>query len=151
MLPTMKSSVLIHTNSASNATNVGYVDRRGFDFATIDVIGRTEAATDTVPALLTLYHGDTTTINTATTYLLITGGTDFTMRSLVATVASTGSFRSLQKINVDLRGRRRYLFVRYTPSTTAATEEVTVIANLMRAKEAPLASYQLGGIGLGEI
>ena len=46
------------------------------------------------------------------------GGTDFTIAS---TGASTGAdIGAIARFNVDLRGRKRYLTVRVTPSTTVA-------------------------------
>jgi hypothetical protein len=48
----------------------------------------------------------------------LVGGTDFTIAS---TGASTGAdIGAIARFNVDLRGRRRYLTVRVTPSTTVA-------------------------------
>ena len=112
-------SVAKHSASvAASATFTHEIDTAGFKYASIDVLFSPYTASNVAIAnVLRVSEADTSGA-TGTNVSGLVGGTDFTIAS---TGASTGAdIGAIARFNVDLRGRRRYLTVRVTPSTTVA-------------------------------
>ena len=113
------------TSAAGTATLT--IDRLGYDYASIDVV----VATSTTPAntsnsilnVLTLTQGDT---NTA-------GASVYTVAVPSASVAVTNQ-PSVVRLDVDLRGKGRYVKVDATPATSLAT---TIVARLGKGEVGP--------------
>lgn len=112
-------SVAKHSASvAATATFTHEIDTAGFKYASIDVMFSPFTASNvSIANVLRVSESDTSGA-TGTNVSGLVGGTDFTIAS---TGASTGAdIGAIARFNVDLRGRRRYLTVRVTPSTTVA-------------------------------
>lgn len=112
-------SVVKHSASvASSATYTHVVDTLGYKFASIDVMFSPYTASNVAIANV-LRVGDADTAGgTPTNISGLVGGTDFT---IATTGASTGAdIGAVARFNVDLRGKRRFLTVTVTPSTTVA-------------------------------
>jgi len=113
------------TSAAGTATLT--LDTLGYDYASIDVA----VATSTTPAntsasilnVLTLTQGDT---NTA-------GASVYTVAAPAASVAVTNQ-PSVVRLDVDLRGKGRYVKVDATPATSLAT---TIVARLGKGEVGP--------------
>ena len=112
-------SVAKHTASvAATATFTHEIDTLGYKYASIDVMFSPYTASNvSIANVLRVSEADTSGATGSSVSGLV-GGTDFT---IAATGASTGAdIGAIARFNVDLRGRRRYLTVRVTPSTTVA-------------------------------
>jgi hypothetical protein len=113
------------TSAAGTATLT--IDRLGYDYVSIDVA----VAVSTTPAntsasilnVLTLTQGDT---NTA-------GASVYTVAAPAASVAVTNQ-PSVVRLDVDLRGKGRYVKVDATPATSLAT---TIVARLGKGEAGP--------------
>jgi hypothetical protein len=113
MIPFSKSAIVFAAVSTTSAqTNSGYLDTKGYDFVTIDVCSMT-GSTNTL-AVLTLKEGDTTSSYTT----VKAAGTAFTAAAGVTTTPVTNAV-ICATFRVDMRGRKRYLAVDASPTTTA--------------------------------
>lgn len=110
------------TSAAATATLT--IDRLGYDYASIDVIvaqSSTPANTAaSILSVLTLSGGDTTTA----------GASIYTVAVPAASVAVT-SQPSVVRMDIDLRGKGRYVKVDATPATALAT---TIVARLSKGE-----------------
>lgn len=113
-----KSVSKFSASVAATATYTHTVDTLGYKYASIDVLFSPFTASN-VSIASVLRVGDSDTAGgTPTNISGLVGGTDFT---IAATGASTGAdIGAVARFNVDLRGRRRYLTVTVSPSTTVA-------------------------------
>lgn len=104
---------------ASNATHSLEIDTLGFAFASIDVLFTPFTAANpptTAATVLRVAHSDTTGTAAQTNISGLVAGTDFTVAAGVTATAGVGY---AHRFEVDLRGKRRYLTVYATPSSTA--------------------------------
>lgn len=112
-------SVSKHSASvAASATYTHEIDTLGYKYASIDVMfSPFTASSVSIASVLKVGETDTTGGSLADVTGL-RGGTDFT---IAATGASTGAnIGAIARFNVDLRGRKRFLTVSVSPSTTVA-------------------------------
>lgn len=112
-------SVSKHSASvAASATYTHEIDTLGYKYASIDVMFSPFTASNvSIASVLKVGEADTSGA-TAADVTGLRGGTDFT---IAATGASTGAnIGAIARFNVDLRGRKRYLTVSVSPSTTVA-------------------------------
>jgi hypothetical protein len=128
---------LCGTGVTNGATVTAMVDTLGYKRASIDLITGTANVVSNKPSVLTLYHGATTAYTSATA--IATGGTDFTIAN-----ADTSN-ANIYRLDVDTRGRQRYLFVAASPRTT---QEVAVVARLGQADESSASATDLGVTGV---
>ena len=112
------------TQLGSGATN--YMDTLGFDFACVQADVTTTAA-NTYDSLA-IMHCDTTLSASFVTAAGYVGGTDFD-------IAAGSATRTLDMINVDLKGMKRFIKLVQIPSVDSATS--TVWANLFKGDEMP--------------
>ena len=115
-----KSVARVTTSVAASATFTYEIDTLGFKYATVDVIFSPYTASSvSLASVLKVGESDTASQGTSATNITgLVGGTDFTVAS---TGASTGAnVGGVARFNVDLRGRKRYLTVIVSPSTTVA-------------------------------
>ena len=113
------------TSAAGTATLT--IDTLGYAYASVDVI----VATSSTPAntaasilnVLTLSQGDTTTA----------GASVYTVAVPAASAAVTAQ-PSVVRLDVDLRGKSRYIKVDATPATALAT---TIVARLGKGEVGP--------------
>jgi hypothetical protein len=110
-----KSVSKAETAVLSSATHSLEIDTLGFEYASIDVLFSpfTAASPPTTAAtVLRVAQSDTSGSGQAN---LLVAGTDFTVG---AGVTATSSVGYSHRFDVDLRGKRRYLTVFATPSST---------------------------------
>jgi hypothetical protein len=126
----------VATNSSTTA--LLRLDTLGYDYASIDVLyGATLAGgtNSSVAQVLTLQHSDAATSG----YAAITGYTVAAPAFSANTASSTSM--SVIRLDVDMRGKRRYLEVASSPNTLAT---VTVVARLGKGEEHPTAAAGKG-------
>jgi hypothetical protein len=111
------------TSAAGTATLT--IDTLGYQHASVEVIvAVSSTAANTAASILnvlTLSHGDTTTA----------GSSIYTVAAPSASVAVT-SKPSVVRMDIDLRGRGRYVKVDATPATSLPT---TIVARLSKGED----------------
>lgn len=151
------SPKVVWAASAASATNgatmtSAVIDRKGYDFVSIDVLASTQSASTQAgsPSVLKIQECDTTV---ATSFADVVG---FRGASAAATnvdfvvpvgYTSTTSGLNNYKFNVDCRARKRYLSVVVSPTTT---QTFTVFATLSKGKEAASSATKAGALNLIE-
>ena len=122
------------TSAAGTATLT--VDTLGYAYASVDVLVATSATPANTSAsilnVLTLSQGDT---NTA-------GSSVYTVAAPAASVAVTAQ-PSVVRLDVDLRGKSRYLKVDATPATSLAT---TIVCRLGKGEVGPESASAKGAL-----
>lgn len=123
MKPQFKQTVVIAPASTTNgATATGLVDCLNADWLTLDVITSTSDSTSNNPSVLKLAECDTSNGSFSDITAFVGDGTGgFTVPAAV----TSGDWGV--KFNVNLIGRKRYLQLSVSPTTT---QTVTAIANL---------------------
>jgi hypothetical protein len=115
------------------------LDTLGFDYASVDVVYGPVLAAGTASAaaqVLTLKHSDAAT----TGYDVITG-----YPTIVApTAAASSSVSSVIRMDVDMRGKKRYLEVASSPNTAAT---VSIVARVGKGEQHPTSAAGKGVIG----
>jgi len=122
------------TTGSSNHTLTAQFDTVGFSRAVINLWhgGVAAAATADGPATLKLGEGDTSTAYTDIAAFVDGGAGGFTGTPAATVVTNTNCYR----FDVDLRGRKRWLNLTWTPNASQATTQLTVqcVAELYRAQ-----------------
>ena len=122
------------TSAAGTATLT--VDTLGYAYASVDVLVATSATPANTSAsilnVLTLSQGDT---NTA-------GSSVYTVAVPAASVAVTAQ-PSVVRLDVDLRGKSRYLKVDATPASSLAT---TIVCRLGKGEVGPESASAKGAL-----
>lgn len=119
-------STLGAAETASSGTATLTIDTSGFDHASVAVVRSSNAAT-TFMSVLKVEESDDNSSYANVTALVGGGAGGFT----IGTAITTGA--SITKIDVDCRGRKRYLKVSATPSTACI---VGINATLSRSEDA---------------
>lgn len=129
-----KRVLAINQASTTNGgTASGNIDTLGFDYASIDILLTTSNDATNNPSVLKLSESDDTVVTNFSDIAAFTGdgASGFTIPSAITAATSiTGPFATL---NVDLRGRKRYLKVSVSPVTT---QTITALAQLGNAEQA---------------
>ena len=112
----------------SRQTNTLTLDTLGFDYASIDVIFGPAASTSSVSQTLTLKQGDTSSPTED-----VTGFTGDLKPAAYAGQTVTTAM-TISRIEVDLRGKKRYLAVNASPNTDTV---IVIAARLGRGEEGP--------------
>jgi hypothetical protein len=122
------------TSSAGTATLT--IDTLGYDYASVDVVVAISATAGHTAAsilnVLTLSQGDTTTA----------GSSVYTVAVPAASVAVT-SQPSVVRLDVDCRGKGRYLKVDATPAQSLAT---TIVGRLGKGEIGPESASAKGAL-----
>jgi hypothetical protein len=133
---------LLGTGVTNGATVTARIDRLGFDHLSLDLVMGTADVVSNSPSVLKFTEGDTTVLTNASAVTELTGGTatgNFTIPA--ADTANPNAYR----FNIDLRGRKRYLFLSVSPRTT---QQTIFAGRLRRAKETPAATGATTGLGV---
>ena len=112
----------------SSQTNTLTLDTLGFDYASIDVIFGPAASTSSVSQTLTLKQGDTSSPTED-----VTGFTG-SLRPAAYAGQTVTTAMTISRIEVDLRGKKRYLAVNASPNTDTV---IVIAARLGRGEEGP--------------
>lgn len=132
------TKIAITPKSYSAAGTVtAYVDTLGYQEAAIDVIMDSQAATTSNLAVLTIGEGDTSTANTAISGLTGDATDGFT-------IPATQTTPGVTRINVDLRGRKRWLSLDITAGDVAVILCATV--TLGKANDSTTARAAMAGV-----
>jgi len=123
----------------SGATASGIIDRLGFEEAAIDVILDSQASTTSNPSVLKLSQSD---ITDATGFADITGFVGDATNGFV--IPPAGAAATIVRMNVDCRSRKRYLKVAVSPD--GATQLLSAVATLGKAKTSTVARSQMSGV-----
>lgn len=124
----------------SGATAAGNVDTLGYEEAAVDVALDSQASTTSNPSVLKLMESDDTeTTNFANITGFVGDATDgFTIP------AAGGAAPTIVRMNVDLRGRKRYLRVVVSPD--GATQLLGAVVTLGKAKDSSIARGQMSAV-----
>lgn len=132
-------NVVAQTSTATNATTTGLVDTLGFDSVAVDSFLDSAAATSSNPATLKLQECDTSNGTFADITGLVGDATDgFTIPA-----ADTANAQ-IVRMNVDMRGRKRYLKWLCTPG--GATQIVGATAVLGKAEDSSVARAAMAAV-----
>lgn len=138
MNPNSKAVLVLATTSLTNgATGTGSVDTLGYDFLSLDVLQTTSNAVSNNLSVCKLAESDTTD---STNYSDVTKFVGDGTGGFTVPNADTSNSQ-LYKLNMNLRGRKRYIKLSASPVTT---QSVTAIANLSRAEQAPVTAANAG-------
>lgn len=152
MQPAMATRVAINAASTTNgATAAGIIDTlmpegQKADFVSIDVIATTADVVSNKPTVLKLMEADDTATTSFANISGTVGGTDFTIPN--ANTAATAVIQNSYKFNVDTKKRKRYLRVVVSPQTT---QNITVVAQLMKGHIAPITAARANALTLVEV
>ena len=133
--------VFAPTSTTNGATTAGTFDTLGYDYATVDLIATTTNDATNNFSVLTLSESDDTVVTNFATISGFVGDTDFT----IANGDASNPYGT--KLNVDLRGRKRYLRLAVTPVTT---QTLTAVANLSYGTDSPDDATTAGVVNLVE-
>lgn len=133
-----KSVAVAGASFTAGATFTASIDRLGYDFVSMDLITATSNTPTNTLTVLKVTEGDTSSITSASAITNLTGGTstgNFTIPN------ADSSNPNIFRIDVDCRGRKRYLFVSASPQTT---QIIALAARLRRAKQSPQTTTDQG-------
>jgi hypothetical protein len=131
VLPIFQSS----TTAAGTAS--GNIDTLGYDYLSLDVLLPTADVVSNKPTVLKLSESDDTVVTNFASVSGFVGGTDFTIPNAIT--AATSITQPYATLNVDLKGRKRYLKISVSPATT---QVVNAVGQLTRAEQTPSTSSQ---------
>jgi len=125
------------TTTSQTATHT--IDTLGHEYASIDVVFEPAAATtDAVCTALKIEESDASASDFANVAALVGNGTGgFT----IPTSGSKTADSNVVRLNVDLRGRKRYLKVSATP---VAASVVATVVRLGRSESCPVSASDSG-------
>ena len=143
MTPQLKTIVAVNgVSKTAAATASGLIDTLGYDWCTIDIVATTADVVSNGPTVCKLQEADVTN---SSSFADITAFATPTIPS--ANTAATAVLQNNYKFNVDCRSRKRYLQAVYSP---AATQTVTILANLGRGEQAPVTAAKANAMVLVE-
>jgi len=115
--------------TAFSSSGTTYFDTLGYDYAIVNCISATNAGTMNT---LQIMEADVTTSADFTTFAGYAA-------TITGTSPTAGDY--LQTLNVNLKGRKRYLKAIFIPSLAST---VTIIANLFKGENEPRTAAQAG-------
>jgi hypothetical protein len=126
-------------DTATNATATHTIDCLGYGYASIDVVFEPAAATtDAICRALKVEESDASSTGYSDITALVGGGTGgFT----IPTSGSRTAGSNVVRLNVDLRGKKRYLKVSATP---VAASVVASVVRLGRGEAGPTTAGESG-------
>jgi len=147
MVPDQTKVIKLFTPAtvAAAATTTGCVDTLGYDYATIDVMAGSIASNATAVTYLQVSESDTamTAYTDGTAIVALTGAAAVSATAgfvlpapSTATVVPTGC---TYRMNVDLRGRKRYLTLLFTPAQTVAQAAWASLGRVQDGPASPIA------------
>lgn len=115
------------------------VDTIGYQYLSVEAIYSTTVLTSAVAGVLTLRAGDTTAAlsDYTATYGSLTAAT-----ASVSTAAAQTSSASVVRLDIDLRGKPRYISLATAPQATAAT--AVIVGRLSKGEVGPESASQKG-------
>lgn len=133
----MVASVLLAPATSATTERTAALDTQNADYATIYVTVNAEANTNSTNVALNLKESDT---NAATAYVTFNSSYSLTLDNTAGAVAA---------LNVDLKGRKRYLQVTVTPDTTTNGAVISSAIGLLRKDISGANSGNAGSVAVG--
>lgn len=149
--PQLKQQIAINAVSASAAGTVtsAAIDTLGYDWATIDLWGTTQAASTQAgsPSVLKIQESDVS--NSGFVDVVGFRGASATGAAVdfLPAFSSVLTAVPVYKFNVDARARKRYLSLVVSPATT---QTFYAVANLGKGENAPVTAAKAGVLSLVE-
>lgn len=149
MKPSLKPFLMIEavSRTAGNTAGTGMIDTydstNGVKYNFLQLVLK-EATADVVsnkPTVLKLTESDTTNLTDATAITDFTGGTSVTSTTGFVIANANTSATSQTVFNVDLKGRKRYIFLNYVPALTQINSAYGFLGN---AAEMPYTATRMG-------
>src|SRR5262245_15375647 len=109
---------LLGTGVTNGATVTARIDRYGYDDVSISVITGTADVVSNTPSVLKITESETTDATNFTAITPLTGGTAANTSGFFTIPNADTSNANEFVIDVDCRGRKRYLLVTISPRTT---------------------------------
>lgn len=128
---------LLGTGVTNGATVTANIDTLGFDHAIVELFLGTADVVSNNPSVLKLAESDDTVVTNFANITAAVGDTAWTIPN------SDTSSPNVYRFNVDLRGRKRYLKLTCSPTTT---QQAVMIAHLGNAEVAADASTTKAGV-----
>lgn len=132
-----RSVILAPVTAATTARTSSALDTSGADYATIEVIAGAEANTNSTNVAVTLKEAD---VDAATNYATFNSVYSLTLDNTAAAVAA---------LNIDLKGRKKYLQVTVTPDTTTNGAVITSAVACLRKDISGANSANAGSVAVG--
>lgn len=132
MKPSLKQVIVFAPTSTTNgATTTGAIDCLGYDHLSVDIVAPTADVVSNKFQTCKLSHSDTTdATNYSDLTKFVAGGVGgFTLAN-----ANTSNAYGV-KMNVDLKGVKRYVKLSVSPRTT---QVLTAVANLQMGEQSPI-------------
>jgi hypothetical protein len=136
---------LDETSKTAGATATALIDTLGFDHLVLALKAGTADVVSNKPTVLKLQESDTTDASNLANISGFVGGTDFTIPN--ANTAATATLQNNYQFGVDLRARKRYIGISYSPATT---QLVKVVGVLTKAEQAPINATKANAMVLVE-
>jgi hypothetical protein len=133
----MVASVLLAPITAATTARTASLDTQNADYATIYVTAGAEVNTNSTNVALNLKESDT---DAATAYVTFNSAYSLTLDNTAGAVAA---------LNVDLKGRKRYLQVSVTPDTTTNGAVISSAIGLLRKDISGANSGNAGSVAVG--
>lgn len=133
----VRTVILAPVTAATTARTSSALDTAGADYATIEVLAGVEANTNSTNVAYTLKEAD---VDAATNYATFNSVYAGTLDNTAAAVAA---------LNVDLKGRKRYLQVTVTPDTTTNGAVITSAVACLRKETSGANSANAGSVAVG--
>lgn len=130
-------NVLKQTSTATSATATGVIDALGFDHVAVDFWNDSAANATNNPSAMWVCECDTSN----GTFVAITGAAGDATDGFTIGAVST-SVPTVHRVNVGMKGRRRWLQAGITPG--GATTIVGITAVLSRAEDSTVAAAKMG-------
>ena len=130
---------LVQTITVSNgSTHIGAVDTKGYDYLKFNVSCKSGSAAETAVATLSVCESDSTlptayTDGDAVTALV--GAAAVSTSAGFVLPARSSTTDNTYRLNVDLKGRKRYVAVYFAPTLTVTNGSICINAELARAED----------------
>ncbi len=127
------------TGITNGGTVTSSVDRLGYDFVQLNIVLGTSDTPSDKPSVLKVQEGDTTSSYADITPLV--GGSAANTSGYFTIPSADSSNPNIYRFNIDCKGRKRYLKLTLSPTTTQVGAALWLLA---RAKEAPIGTTAQG-------
>ena len=138
MNPSNSKTVILEEGQTASSSGDVYavVDTLGYDFMVLEIFSGTHEAAETALEILRLGESDTAPTDVTTDCDILP---QFSCAAAVAATAElilpagSSTKQNIYRFNIDLRGRKRYIGLDYTPVTQVVA--LSTIAHLFRNNE----------------
>lgn len=133
-----KIDVIYDVITASNgSTNLADVDTKGYDYLQFTVGVKSGSAAETALSGLRVCESDSaiTAYTDGTAVTALVGAAAVSTSAGFVLPARSSTTDNLYQLNLDLRGRKRYIACEVTPTLTCTNGSITIHTKLSRAED----------------